>query len=104
MADCFSSWCPSVVGSIHRKKGRGGGERRQEEEIENKHRASSAGKSGNIWGSVPGQEDNIEGKMVWDAPVLREGLQIIGPNGHLRLNSRFSEVGHRKVGSSKIMK
>lgn len=93
MADCFSSWCPNVVGSIHRKKGRGGGERRQEEEIENKHWAGSAGKSGSIWGSVPGWEDNLEGKMVWDAPVFRAG-----PRSSVQMGTLGSAIGWAAAG------
>lgn len=75
VADCFSSWCPNVVVIVHRKKGRGSGERRQEEEIENTHWVGPAGSLKAFgWGSVPEWEDNIEGKMVWDAPVFRAGL------------------------------
>lgn len=52
---------------------------------------------------MPGQEDNLEGKMVWDVPVPRAGPQVTGLNGHLSLYSRLSDMGSGRVGSSKIV-
>lgn len=78
--------------------------RRQKEGTENRHWTSSAGRPGSIWHSIPGQEDNFQGKMAWDSPVLRPVSWIIGPNEHLSLRSRLNKVGSSRAGSSKIMK
>lgn len=52
---------------------------------------------------MPGQEDNLKGKMVWDVSVPRAGPQVTGLNGHLSLHNRLSEVVSGKAGSSKIV-
>lgn len=67
----------------------GGGNRKQADWT------SSAGRSGNIWGSESGREDNLERKMIWDTLIPGAGPWIIALNGDLSLSSRLSEVDSR---------
>ena len=94
------AWCTAFT----ERRAKEVGKRRWKAERQNRHWTGSVGRSGNIWSSGSGQEDNLEGKMVWDAPVPRTGPWIIGLNGHISLSSRESEVGSNRASSSKIIK